>query len=220
MTGPSWDLLMPTIVHRHDLACALLEEIGRQWQPGLGVLVYRDNLQRKGNASFPKWQALEEMSAADYTSFIADDDWVAPDFVARVMEALETGPDFVGFRYRYTINGEPARPVVHSLRYDKWDNDGPVLTRGIGTCNPIRRELALLATWKPLQDGDRGWSAALHATGQVRTEAFIDEEMYYYQETSESWSQRRESWPDPLPADQIRPLPEYPWLTIRDEALG
>jgi hypothetical protein len=214
----SWDLLMPTIPHRHDLACALLEEIARQWQPGLGVLVYRDNLQRKGNASYAKWQALQEMSAADYTSYISDDDWVAPDFVARVMGAVETGPDFVGFRYKYTVNGEPGPPTVHSLRYDTWDNDGPVLTRGIGHYNPIRRDLALLATWQTVQDGDRAWSAALHATGQVRTEAFIDDEMYWYQETADSWARRRESWPDPLPADQIRPLPEYPWLTVRDEA--
>lgn len=213
----SWDLLLPTIPHRHGLACGLLEEIARQHQPGLGVLVYRDNLQRKGNASYAKWQALQEMAGADYTSFISDDDWVAPDFVARVMAALETGPDFVGFRYRYTRNGERGPAVVHSLRYDGWASQDGMLTRGIGHYNPIRRELALLAAWQPVQDADRLWSAALHATGQVRTEAFIDDEMYYYQETSESWSCRGESWPVPLPADQIRPLPSYPWLTVRDE---
>ena len=50
-----------------------------------------------------------------------------------------------------------------------------------------------------------------------RTEEFIDAEMYYYQETGESWSRRLESWPQPLPAGEIRPLPSYPWLTVRDE---
>jgi hypothetical protein len=214
----TWDLLMPTIPHRHDLACGLLEEIARQWQPGLSVIVYRDNLQLPGNASYAKWQVLQEMAGAEYTSYISDDDWVAPDFVARIMAALETGPDFVGFRYKYTINGVPGPPTVHSLRYDTWDNGGPVFTRGIGHYNPIRRDLALLATWQPVQGGDRVWSAALHATGQVRTEAFIDDEMYWYQESGESWSHRGQSWPAPLPADQIRPLPEYPWLTVRDEA--
>jgi hypothetical protein len=217
----SWDLLLPTIVHRHDLACGLLGEIARQHQPGLGVLVYRDNLQLRGNASYAKWQALEEMSAADYTSFISDDDWIAPGFVARIMEALEGGPDCVGFRYRYTIDGEPGPGVVHSLRYSGWSgNEGGEFTRPIGHYNPVRRELALLAGWKPVQDADRHWAAALIASGQVRAEAFIDKELYYYQETGESWSRRLESWPEPLPADQIRPLPDYPWLTIRDEALA
>jgi hypothetical protein len=216
----SWQLLLPTIPHRHDLACGLLEEIGRQWQPGLSVIVYRDNLQLRGNASYAKWQALQEMASADYTSFISDDDWLAPCFAARIMEALETGPDCVGFRYRYTIDGQPGPEVVHSLRYGKWDFDGAAYTRPPGHYNPVRREIALLATWEPVQDSDRHWAAALLASGRLRAEAFIDEEMYYYRETAESWSRRRESWPEPLPADQVRPLPEYPWLITRDEALA
>ena len=214
----TWDLLLPTIVHRHDLACGLLEEIGRQWQPGLGVIVYRDNLQLRGNASYAKWQALEEMSSADYTSFISDDDWVAPDFVAKVMQALEGGPDCVGFRYRYTIDGKPGPQVVHSVRYGDWSDQGGKLTRPIGHYNPVRRELALLAKWRPVQDADRHWAATLAASGRVRDEAFIDEEMYHYRETGESWSRSGSILSAaPLPADQIRPLPDYPWLTVRDE---
>jgi hypothetical protein len=213
----TWDLLLPTIPHRHDLACGLLEEIARQHQPGLGVLVYRDNLQRPGNASYAKWQALEEMSGADYTSFISDDDWIAPDFVARVMEALETGPDCVGFRYRYTIDGKPGPETVHSLRYDHWSFDGNTYVRPVGHYNPVRREAALAATWQPVQDADRYWSADLRASGRLRTEVFIDEEMYYYRETAQSWSRRLESWPEPLPAGEIPALPSYPWLIVRDE---
>lgn len=216
-----WDLLLPTIPHRHDLMCGLLAEIGRQWQPGLGVLVLRDNLQRPHVASYGKWQDLEEMSRAEYTSFISDDDWIAPDFVSRIMEALETGPDYVGFKVRYTVDGQRAGEVRHSLRYAGWE-DGPELhTRDIAHYNPIRRDLALLATWQVThQEADRTWSAALRATGKVRTEVFIDEEMYWYRETGESWSRRLGSWPGPLPEDQIPPMPEYPWLTVRDEVLG
>ena len=213
----TYDLLLPTLPHRHGQLCALLAEIHRQWQPGLGMILYRDNLQRPGNASYGKWQDLEEMSQADYTSFISDDDWVAPDFVARVMTALEAGPDFVGFRYRYTIDGHPGPAVIHSLRYNCWDFADGVFTRGIGHYHPIRRDLALLATWQPVQDADKFWAADLTATGKIRSEVFIDEEMYYYRETGESWSRRLESWPQPLPAGEIRPLPSYPWLTVRDE---
>lgn len=219
MTTPvTWDILLPTMPHRHHQMCALLAEIGRQWQPGLGVLIYRDNLRRRGNASYGKWQDLQEMSQAEYTSFIGDDDWVAPDFVARIMGALGSRPDYVGFAVRYTVDGNLAQPVEHSLRHGGWSESDGLLRRDIVHHNPIRRELALLATWRTdTQEADRYWSADLRATGLVKTEAWIPDPVYYYQETSDSWSRWGGRMPEPLPESEIRPIPEYPWLKVRDE---
>jgi hypothetical protein len=210
--GPSWDILLPTIPHRHEQMCALLAEIDKQHQPGLAMLALRDNLERPGNASYAKWQELTELSSADYISFIGDDDWVAPDFVARIMTALASKPDYVGFPVRYTYNGVPQVPVEHSLAHSGWLTTSGQLYRDIVHHNPIRRELALLATWRTEQGGDSLWADDLRATGQVRTEIWIPEPMYYYQETSNSWT-RWGGPPQPLPEDQIPPMPEYPWLT-------
>jgi hypothetical protein len=216
--GVTWDILLPTMPHRHDQMCALLAELGRQWQPGLGVLVYRDNLRRAGSASYGKWQDLQEMSRADYTSFIGDDDWVAPDFVARIMEALQSRPDYVGFAVRYTYNGMLAKMVEHSLRYQGWEDSLWLLSRDIVHHNPIRRDLALLATWATDHQGaDRTWAADLRATGRVRNEEWIGEQMYYYQETSDSWSRWGGVRPGPMPRCDIQPLPVYPWLKAADE---
>ena len=215
-TPVTWDLMLPTMPHRHDQMCEFLAELDRQWQPGLGVLIYRDNLRRPGNASYGKWQDLQEMSQAEYTSFISDDDFVAPDFVARIMEALQDRPDYVGFAVRYTIDGRLATPVEHSLRYDGWHDYPWLLARDIVHYNPIRRELALLATWQTDHRGaDRTLSADLRATGRVQTEAWIGEQMYYFRETPDPW----EKWGGrrPLSADEIRPLPQYPWLRAVDE---
>lgn len=223
----TWDLLLPTLPHRHGQLCALLAEIDRQWQPGLGMLLYRDNLQRPGNASYGKWQDLEEASEADYTSFIADDDWIAPDFVTRVMEAMESKPDYVGFACLYTVNGQPQMPVENSLRHGRWENGPGMLYRDIVHHNPIRRELALLARWATdHQEADRTWAADLRASGQVKTEAWIPAQMYYYQETSDSsgtgnsWTNWRGGLPQPLPEPEIKPVPAYHWLTVRDEAVA
>lgn len=218
----TWDILLPTLPHRHGQLCALLAELDRQHQPGMGMILYRDNLQRRGDASYGKWQDLEEMSAADYTSFIGDDDWVAPDFVARIMKALETGPDYVGFPVRYTFNGEPQIAVEHSLRHGGWSGDGQLLKRDIVHHNPIRRELALLAAWRTTeQTADVAWASDLRATGKVVAEAWIDEPMYFYQETSQSWTRVSSGGlPEPMPAGEILPVPSYPWLTVRDEALA
>lgn len=219
----SWDVLLPTLPHRHEALCALLAEIDRQHEPGLGMILYRDNLQRPGNASYGKWQDLEEMSSADYTSFIADDDWIAPAFVARVMQALEHDPDYVGFAVRYTIDGAQAMPVENSLRHGGWRNSEQFLARDITHHNPIRRDLALLAEWRTdIHHADRQWADDLRATGKVLREVYLPEELYWYQESSDSWTQRHvggRMW-EPMPEDEIQPVPEYPWLTVRDEALA
>jgi len=209
----SWDILLPTTPHRHDMMCALLAELDRQWQPGLGMLAMRDNLERPGNESYAKWQELTELSRAEYISFIGDDDWVAPDFVARIMGALETRPDYVGFPVRHTLEGQLQVPVEHSLRHGGWQNTGNVIFRDIVHHNPIRRELALLARWRTDdQHADAYWADELRATGKVKQEAWISDPMYHYRETAGCWS-RQGGPPPPMPESEILPMPVYPWLT-------
>lgn len=218
----TWDLLLPTIPHRHALLCPLLAELDRQWQPGFGMILYRDNMDRPGLASYGKWQDLMEASAAEYISFIGDDDWVAPDFVGRVLKVMEEKPDYVGYPVKYTRDGVPQVRVEHSLRHGRWNdlNDAyriGMLVRDIVHHNPIRRELALLARWgTAYQHEDYLWSCKLRETGKVRTEAWIPEPMYYYQETAQAWTHlaARKALPGPMPEDEIPPLPQYHWLTV------
>jgi hypothetical protein len=208
---PTYDVLILSIPHRDALLRDLLAELDRQMQPGVGVIVYRDNLE----ARYPrKCRALIEASRADYASFIDDDDMVAPDFIARVTAALEERPDYVGFPVRWTIDGVQQVPVVHSLRYGGWRNHPDILVRDIVHFNPIRRELALAGSWDHPDGADHGadghWAYTIRQTGLCRTEAWIDKEMYYYRfRSADSFLAPR----SPLPADRIPPLPSYPWLT-------
>jgi len=208
----TWDILIPTIPHRDTTLRLLLEELDRQWQPGLGVILNWDNLERPGLASYAKWGELAAASRADYISFAGDDDMVAPDFVPRVMKAIESQPDYVGFPVRYTIAGELQQPVEHSLRYPGWIDSPQMLIRDIVHTNPIRRELALLVPWEAkLPDEDLAWGNRMRATGRVKSEVWIDDPMYYYQPDRRSsfWQSRA-----PMPEDQIPPVPEYPWLRV------
>ena len=69
--------------------------------------------------------------------------------------------------------------------HDGWHDAPWLLSRDIVHYNPIRRDLALLATWgtdSPRRRPD--WSADLRATGRVKDEAWIGEQMYHYRETS------------------------------------
>ena len=202
---PTWDILTTTIPHRHDTLLALLEEFDRQAVPGFGVILYRDDLEMPYG---DKTQRLIEASAADYVSSVDDDDMIAPGYVEKVMNALFLDqPDYVGFRVRWTQHGQPCRPVVHSLAFGGWSDGGGQLERDITQFNPIRRDLALLGTWSGGWEAERRWAAAVRDSGKVKTETFIDEEMYYYQERPGSSFQA-----DRQPMRKMQKLPDYPWL--------
>jgi hypothetical protein len=211
MNGPTWDMLIATIPHRDASLRLLLAELDRQLRgygrPRAGVRIYRDNLEHGyGN----KTQDLINSSTAGYISCIDDDDMVAPDFVERVLAALGTWPDYVGFPVRWTVDGVPQCPVEHSLRHGGWHDSAGMLKRDIAQFNPIRRELALLGTWEGGYQAERRWGDQVRATGRVATEVWIDEPMYYYQDSpTDTFMITRQ----PFPPDAISPLPSYPWLT-------
>lgn len=212
----TWDVLIPTIPHRDGSLRALLAEFDRQWQAGFGVRVLRDNLQRPGLASHGKRQELLESSAADYVCDVDDDDWVEADYVASVMEALQSRPDYVGFQVRFTRDGRDPAIARHSLEYDGYaggysddgvTRDRDFWTRDITHLNPVRRELALLGNWNDQIDND--WAAQLRESGQVKTQVMIDRVLYHYRaSTGDAFYTPR------APMDAYPGLPEYPWLTV------
>lgn len=203
----TWDILISSIPHRHGQLCGLLKELDSQLPaPGVGARLYRDNLEASYGA---KAAALLASSSADYVSYIDDDDLPAPDYVARIWEALQQGPDYVGYPVRWTIDGELQLPVEHSLRHGRWENRPDMLLRDISEKNPLRRELAQTGLWDGGYGAEQQWAAVVRATGLVKTEVWIDEPMYYYQySSSDSFTKVRH------PVQALPPLPVYPWLTV------
>jgi glycosyltransferase involved in cell wall biosynthesis len=207
--SPAFDILIPTIPHRHHKLLGLLGSLGDQMRPGVGVRVFRDNLTWDLGA---KRRALLDSSAADYVACVDDDDQVAPDYIEAITAALAARPDYVGFILLFTCNWAPPQVTRHSLAAGGWSDgpEGPV--RDISHLNPVRRELAALGTWEGGYGEDRRWAAALRASGRVRTEVMIDRWMYRYRFSKDDCSEiTRQPWPGPLPA-----LPPYPWLTALD----
>lgn len=206
MTAPTLDICICSIPHRDAMLRALLGELARQVIPGVGVVVYRDNLQQTYGG---KIAAMWGQSRADYVCCVDDDDMIAPDYVARVMAALESRPDYVGFKVRYTSNGDLQKPVIHSLRFGCWETREKCIVRDISEKNPMRRDLALGAEWEGQYAAEARWAAGIRQAGQVRTEVFIDDDMYYYQFIlSDHFNTGRNPWPG-----EITALPDYPWLT-------
>jgi glycosyltransferase involved in cell wall biosynthesis len=209
--SPTLDICICSIPHRDGMLRELLAELGRQVVPGVGVYVFRDNLRQTYGG---KIAAMWGQSQADYVCCVDDDDMIAPDYVERVMAALESRPDYVGFRVRYTHNGDLQKPVLHSLQFGCWETREQAIVRDISEKNPMRRDLALLAEWEGQYAAEARWAAGIRATGKVKTEVFIDEELYYYRFVlSDHFNSRRDPW-----AGEILPLPDYPWLTKLGDA--
>jgi hypothetical protein len=197
-----WQILIASIAHRTDELTALLDHLEKQLVPGVGVIVFRDNREQVYG---PKCQALYQASTADYVSMLDDDDWVSDDYIPSVMDALKFDPDYVGYRVLYTEHGVPQAPVVHSLECDGWHATPEGLFRDICHKNPMRRDLAIQASW----DGDGGadihWANQLRGT--VKTEVFIDRELYHYRSTG---SYNTSSIP---PMQDPPPRPTHDWVT-------
>lgn len=222
--NPTWDILIPTIPHRHEQLCGLLALLDSQIQGSVipvisssyypvQVLLYRDNLEASYGA---KMQALLEASRADYVCCIDDDDLVAAGYISGIREALRTRPDYVGFRVRYTVDGVVRIPVVHSLACDGWnriDDEPEVLERDIVQFNPMRRELALLGTWEGGWQADFRWANQVRDTRRVRTEVFVEAELYWKRDLGgKDFRQGHQPWDGPMPE-----LPSYPWLVTLEE---
>lgn len=196
--SPTWDLLLCSIEHRTDMLTELLDELGRQRVPGVGVRVFRDNLETEYGE---KCQRLLDSSKADYISFLDDDDWIEPDFIPTIMGALAERPDYVGFRVKWTEDGNPQLPVIHSLQYHGWVNGPDALYRDIVHFNPIRRDLAVQAPWEGGDGADARWASGLRALGCVKQEVFIDREMHHY---------RHRSWDTFNASSNQQPLTDHP----------
>jgi hypothetical protein len=203
---PYWDILIPTIPHRHEKLCGLLYELDRQWQLGLGVIVFRDNLE---TPTGDKRQKLLEASQAVYVSFVDDDDDLSPFFVRRIMGALSASPDYVGFKVNYWAGGELEMQAEHSLRYDGWHTWPDKMVRDISHLNPIRRDLAMTGRFSGESGEDYKWAAGVRAMGRVRNEEWIPEVMYEYRFSAADCHRTARR---PFREQAIRPLPSYPWL--------
>ncbi len=216
---PTWNILITTIPHRHDKLLALLALLDSQMQPGVSVLLCRD----EHMAGYrPGLQALMDAATAEYVSAIADDDSYSPDAIPRVMAALDTRPDYVGFRQRFTENGAWRYPVTNSLANYGWN--GCVPSEGgyyqhtppnefkldLMYVNPIRREHAQRVRFRGLAC-DTEWADDIRALGIVKTEVFIDDEIYYYRRDLTDYISTPHG---AFREDIIQPLPSYPWLTV------
>lgn len=121
-------------------------------------------------------------SSGEYICFIDDDDFIAPNYLDRIVP-LCFEVDQVGFDVQIYKNGKPYGYAIHSITNKGWNNKTAVMgeryfERDISHLNPMRRQLALEVAMAGGIGEDHRWAEAMR--GKVKTERYINEVMYHY----------------------------------------
>jgi glycosyltransferase involved in cell wall biosynthesis len=116
----------------------------------------------------------------EYVVFIDDDDHVSEDYIDLIIEALQTKPDVVGISGWMTFAGEHRIPWKISKDLPYRYEDGMYLRHTNHLC-PIKTSIACAAGYPPKRFGeDYAYAMRLKAQGLIKTEVFIDKEIYHY----------------------------------------
>lgn len=135
-----------------------------------------------------KRNALMELARGEYVAFVDDDDAPHPEYIDKILKALETKPDVVGFKvacYGYAhgcTRPDIMEPADVSIRYNGWANhvNGFTYVRYPHHLAPTKKEHAMAIGYRGHYGEDHDYSVRMQAAGLLKTEVYIDEWMYTY----------------------------------------
>lgn len=186
---PRLSILLATVLSRQNLFAKLLLHLQAQAEgKPVELVIACDN---KEISIGKKRQQLLERATGDYVCFVDDDDWVSDDYVDRILAAIETNPDCVGFLITCTTNGRDPKKAIASLKYRQWaDNvDGYHYVRSPYHKTPVRREIALKAGFPDLRYAeDKIYSNGI--LKHLKTEVFVSQVLYQYRYRNEPFNQK------------------------------
>jgi len=186
-------ILTPTIPGREESAGYLQDIIAMQIRAiesnQVEHLTLSDNRTRSIGA---KRQSLVDIARGDYIAFVDDDDDISEDYVATLLEAIETGADVITFHQKAIYNG-----LESEVHFGVNNQDGPFTPGGITLRAPWH-----VCAWKrsviaPCQFGesnygeDRIW--CLQARQRIKTGFHVPKVLHTYRHES-----RTTAAPEPL----------------------
>ncbi len=175
-------VLIPTLECRKPYLDRLLGILNRQRMKELEVVTLKD----KGDESIgQKRNKLLDVAQGDYLVFVDDDDTVAENYVAALLNALADKPDCVGFKIRRTIDGKHWGEQRNSLAYrteviERYEDKTNYWGKRIGHLNPVRSDYARairFQPWNACEDSDY----AERLQPLLKSEVFVDQYLYTYE---------------------------------------
>lgn len=176
-------ILICSLNSRHDLLDRLHRRLKPQTNSAVEILVYPDNGEI---TTGKKRNELLQSAIGDYIAFVDDDDLVSPDYVSKILRALESKPDCCSLQgeIEMTIKQQKGSQRVkrlfkHSLQYKSWYTENDVYYRCPNHLNAVRRDLASAIGFPDVTVGeDKNYSERLLKV--LKTEVPISGTIYYY----------------------------------------
>ncbi len=190
VTSTRLSILVTTLRRRRKLLERLTQRLTPQLRDDVELVIALDNGELPVGE---KRNALLDKARGEYVAFVDDDDLVADDYVARVLEAVAAGPDCVGLEGEITLDGGPPQRFVHSIVYDRWFEANGTYYRCPNHVNPVKREIAVEVRF-PLTDvgEDHEYSQGLRT--RLRTEVFVPWPLYFYEAVTGAARGRELRW--------------------------
>lgn len=172
-------ILLPTIESRKEIFGKLLDELLLQIQPFLDKVELLSICDNKEISIGSKRQRLLKMAKGEYVVFIDDDDWIAPNYIEKILD--NTGSDCIGFQIECTFEGKEKCLASSHLKYKDWgeNKDNFRFVRSIYHKTPVRRELALQAGFKDMRYAE-DYDYSMRVMPLLKSCAYINQIMYYY----------------------------------------
>lgn len=170
-------ILVCTVFSRVD---GFLPKIIKQIEPQLTdeveVLYLGDNKRRTVGE---KRNDLLTIAQGEYVAFVDDDDRITDDYVKKLLEGIETGADIVNFMVACSVNGGEYKPVYYDARFKKDRNLSDRYLRLPNHLMCVKRKIALGNMFPMVSFGeDAAYAEKLR--GKIKTQAFIEKVLYYY----------------------------------------
>lgn len=152
----------------------------------LEVLIYHSPKMSAGGPTrgFKRNELLKE-ARGEYVVSIDADDFVADDYAEKILTALESGPDCVGFKI-HCKNGDQEVLAIASKRFPRWTHGWSLgasgyIERTPYHKTPIRREIAVKAGgFREDLDVGEDHDYSIRCLPHLQTEVFVDEFLYFY----------------------------------------
>lgn len=146
------------------------------------IVTYVDE---RGRATIgAKRNQLMDAATGDYTCFIDDDDLPGARYVELLLAAAADGADCARLIGLIKQGTETSR-FVHEVGQTSWHRSGGIYYRPPNHLNLVRAPMARSVRFPETNFGeDKDWSLALLATGQIKTQFWIDDVIYLYTPSS------------------------------------
>lgn len=174
-------LLVLTVKGREDFLKRLLLILEPQVIKGEVELLIESSDNSIGN----KRNILAGKATGEYSCFIDDDDYVASDYVQKILQAIESKPDCVGIHLLHYTDGNLIGFTYHSIKYAQWSETRDSATKFMryyrcpNHLNPVRTELMKQVGFPETNWGeDKDYSMRLQPL--LKTESYIVEPIYFY----------------------------------------